>query len=288
MSRPDLAIILGAMKAGTTTLFERLARHPDAVRPNQKEPSFFSHDEQWERGAEHYFGLWPDDVGDRTLLEASAAYTKRPRFPDTFDRMRRFVDERGLEIRFVYSLRDPIERTRSQITHEIAGGKKKHKLVDAMEGDLAGHTLCPSMYAMQIDDFLRRFDRDQLLLVRFDELRKDTDRIVEEAATFLGLDPGRLGKGKRQYNPSVGKYEKSKAWSLAETVGLDRLTGLLPEGALDSIRDALGERIEGKFEFTEAQEQAHLHALEADLIRLRDVHGVDISRWTLPPGIDEG
>ena len=40
------ALIIGAMKAGTTTLFDHLAAHPAVAPSHPKEPGFFAFDDQ--------------------------------------------------------------------------------------------------------------------------------------------------------------------------------------------------------------------------------------------------
>ena len=76
-ARPDRPIpdfvILGAMKAGTTTLLFRLQRHPDVLAGGRKEPNFFSRDENFSKGVDWYATRWPDSpVGLRG--EASVEY----------------------------------------------------------------------------------------------------------------------------------------------------------------------------------------------------------------------
>jgi hypothetical protein len=73
------AIIIGAMKSGTTSLFEYLAGHPMLAPCREKEPDFFARDERWRRGRSWYEGLWrPAPPADGFALEASTSYTKLP------------------------------------------------------------------------------------------------------------------------------------------------------------------------------------------------------------------
>lgn len=287
MSTPDLAIVIGAMKAGTTTLFERLGTHPRVARSEPKEPGFFSRDANWNQGADWYRERWPADLDGRVRLEATTGYTMLPRFPETFDRMSAYLDEQGLEARFVYSLRDPIERIRSHLTHWLAGNQDA-KLFDHDRGAMSGHVLGISMYARQLDAFRERFDRSQLKLVRFAELAEDTEAVLADVASFLDLDPDRLGEGEAVHNPSTEKYRKSRAWEVAETLGLDRLTDVLPEDVLEQVRGSLGDPIEAKIELDEAKRRSYLRALAADLERLRDVHDVAIDGWQRPPSLEDG
>lgn len=286
MSAPDLVIVIGAMKAGTTTLFQRLGSHPEIVRSNPKEPVFFGRDDLWKRGYDWYQDRWPSDLDGRVRLEASTGYSMQPRHPHTFRRMRDYLDDEGLEARFVYSLRDPLERIRSQLTHWRAAGMED-KLFDHDRSSLSGHALTVSMYAMQLDAFLEHFDRDALEIVRFEDLTRDPDVVVADLAERLGLESDRLEPGRRVHNPSVGKYEKSWAWEASEAIGLDRLTHLLPEAWLDEVRSVLGRRIEAKVRLSTSQREAYLAALDADLRRLRDHHGIDVDAWTLPTRLED-
>lgn len=273
------------MKAGTTTLYERLAQHPGVARPKRKEPGFFT-EEDSTRESESYRELWPEELDGRVRIEASTGYTRYPRNPRTFARMRAYADEHELDVRFVYSLREPLERIRSHLTHWVAAGMDAQTM-HARNGSLTGPPLAVSMYAMQIDAFTRHFDLDQLKLVRFEELVEATETTLADIASFLGLDPDQLNKSQRVHNPSSEKYRKSKAWSAMEALGLDRLTGALPEPVVEHARNLLGDPLGGKIELTPAQEDAYLRALAVDIRRLRDVYDVDVSNWRLPedPGV---
>ena len=61
MRLPDFFII-GAAKAGTTSLYALLARHPDFALPRAKEPEFFARDELYAAGIESYAARY-DAVG---------------------------------------------------------------------------------------------------------------------------------------------------------------------------------------------------------------------------------
>ena len=74
MKLPDF-IVIGAMKAGTTSLFNWLGTHPEVSLPRTKEPNFFSDDSRWSRGVDEYARLF-EECGTATLTaEASVAYT---------------------------------------------------------------------------------------------------------------------------------------------------------------------------------------------------------------------
>lgn len=280
--------MIGAMKAGTTTLFRRLTEHPGIEPCSIKEPGFFTHDDQWAKGHTWYRGLWPDQLDGRVRLEASTTMTKRPRFPHAPDRLARYAEEHGLDVHLIYSLRDPIDRIRSHLTHLIAGGKLTDQLTNVRKGSIGGNSLCISMYAMQLEAYLDVFDRDRIHLVRFEHLVEDPQAILDDIADALGLPKHPWGAQERVHNPTTGKWEKSPAWKVLEAAGLDRLSELMPDRLREPVRRALGDRIEGHVDLRPEQEQAYLRALQADLERLREAHGVDLDGWTLPGAFGEG
>ena len=87
MTLPDF-IIIGAAKAGTTSLYAMLDRHPDIFMPRQKEPEFFARDDLYAQGldsyAENFAGAEPGQV----VGEASTLYSLSPLFGQTAARIK--------------------------------------------------------------------------------------------------------------------------------------------------------------------------------------------------------
>ncbi len=104
-------LIIGAMKGGTTSLFNHLSKHPRINACKIKEPGFFSH--QWEKGEKWYLNLWKNVNKDDILLEATANYSKKHLFPETAKRISDFAKANQYRFQFIYIMRDPIERMES-------------------------------------------------------------------------------------------------------------------------------------------------------------------------------
>src|SRR6476620_2382472 len=107
--RPSL-LILGAKKAGTTTLYEHLVTHPQ-VLPNRtwKEIRFFELPELYSKGFGSYLGNFPTrrEARGRISLDASPSYLF---FPHIAERIRKDL---GSDIRMIALLRNPIDRAYS-------------------------------------------------------------------------------------------------------------------------------------------------------------------------------
>src|SRR5260370_32298000 len=114
MPKPNFFII-GAMKAGTSSLHSYLGNHPAVFMCTPKEPAFFQNHrpEDPSRPYKHdlnaYLALFAD-AGDRPIVgESTTDYTKLPKWPGVTEWILAF----NPDARFLYIMRDPIHRTLS-------------------------------------------------------------------------------------------------------------------------------------------------------------------------------
>src|SRR5690349_6371993 len=116
---PDF-LIIGAQKAGSTSLASYLAAHPCVVPPRWNEAHFF--DLNYERGVDWYRSLFPVGVrarlnsrlrGRRHLTgDSTPHYIVHPRMPA---RARDLLPA----ARIIILLRDPVDRAHSHYHHEV-------------------------------------------------------------------------------------------------------------------------------------------------------------------------
>ena len=231
------------MKAGTTSLFNYLAAHPQIAASRVKEPDFFAGGlrKGKKRSAARYFALWPDfdPARHRYALEASPSYSKFPMHGQAPARMARFAAERGARFKLIYLLRDPVDRIESHVAHNIARRPGR-----PTSGPFA-EEIAVSRYARQLDRFLRRFPREDLLLLDFDDLRADPLALVGRALDFLGLETPPDFAVRPPANPR---------------------------------RDANGS---AEFRLDEGQRATLRAALRDDVADLRDRFGVDVAKWNI-------
>ena len=72
-------MIIGAMRCGTTSLFNYLAEHPEICPAINKEPEYFSENQGHKVQVDNYNDLWPYyNSNHKYVLEASTGYTKYP------------------------------------------------------------------------------------------------------------------------------------------------------------------------------------------------------------------
>lgn len=178
---PDF-IILGAMKAGTTSLFRWLGEQPEVHRPSVKEPHFFSEDGVWRKGVAWYGRLFVDAAPNELTGEASASYTRPAGGVAAADRMRRVIPD----ARLIYVVREPIERLRSHYRHEVQRGRERRWMAEALEGPESDY-IGTSRYFSRLQPFIEAFPREQLCVVRLEDLLDQSSGAWAEVLDHLGL-----------------------------------------------------------------------------------------------------
>jgi hypothetical protein len=179
----NFVLIIGAMKSGTTSLYDYLVTHPEIAACARKEPSFFAADRR-AKLPRRYYRLWPefDPARHRYAMEASVDYTKQPRYPTVMKRIGAFPGR----FKFIYIVRDPVDRIESHLAHNIAKGR-------ITRDDYASRlpsAVSISRYGYQLDAFRAPLGDPEVLLLDFDELRRDPMTLLGRVVDFLGIDPG--------------------------------------------------------------------------------------------------
>jgi hypothetical protein len=172
--------IIGAMKAGTGSLYHYLAGHPDIYASPVKEPKFFANPSPSDRELREYRALFDGRTTERWVFEASGAYSKHPHRNGVPERIQRMAPE----ARFIYVLRHPVERVFSAYTHNLAHGRERRPVRQAVVND--GY-LDVSRYHLQLDQYLKIFPRNRILVLLFEDLVTQRAETVHRVFRFLGL-----------------------------------------------------------------------------------------------------
>jgi Sulfotransferase family len=207
---PNLFLI-GAAKAGTTSVYHELARHPAIYMSPIKEPHFFSRiepassrkaffphvDDEGE-----YLALFAGATNEEVLGEASTSYLWDRR---AAERIKRVVPE----ARILILLRDPIDRAYSQYWNDVREGIERRSFLDALiEEQRSGpggwgvsslYIDC-GRYGDQVATYLDEFG-DRVLVLFFEDLVRDEARTIADIHSFLGVGPATAGTALPRMNP---------------------------------------------------------------------------------------
>jgi hypothetical protein len=181
-------IIVGATKAGTTSLDFYLSLHPEIHMARPKEPRFFIDAQEpfgrWGRGLNWYRGLF--QTGKRLCGEASPAYTHSPAVPGVPERMAQLVPNAKL----IYLVREPMERMKSHFLMHCRQKGCSESLGDFLSSNPESRCLLASCYGSQLERFLEFFPLERILLVESEELARNRGNILRRIFEFLGVDAG--------------------------------------------------------------------------------------------------
>jgi hypothetical protein len=195
------AIIAGAQKAGTTSLFGYLAGHPQCLRPLTKEVNYF--DQNHFRGERWYRMHFPrgtmDERRRRRGQAAALGIDASPHY--MFDsgvaaRVRRLLPD----AKAIFLLRNPVNRAYSHYHHEVRRGREHKAFEECIELEVEQQTeggrtsqplsyLTRGVYVDQLCNWRDHFPAEQMLIVEAERMFRSPREVLEQVLAFLGLDP---------------------------------------------------------------------------------------------------
>ena len=270
------AIIIGAMKCGTTSLFSYLSQHPQISAATIKEPCFFSTDKQWERGLDWYQTLWNWEPGTHKIaLEASTSYTRIPTYQNSPARIQEAAAA-GHDFKFIYIVRDPIERIQSHFTYSDALGHPE-AIVDISRG-VHSDLLTTSMYAKQLDYYRKFFSDDSLLVIKFSDLKKNPQELLKRICAFLQIDESfEFQDITKTINKNAGRIKKDPMWdALRKAKIFDPIARALPSRYKQAIHSIYGKKVNGNRPLSNDLREFILNMLSHDMHRLKQEYGIDL------------
>lgn len=192
---------IGAQKCASTWLHRILAEHPQVAVPAVKEVDFFSY--RYDHGYQWYERCFEHAGTARARGEISPSYFAEPTVPQ---RVARYLPQ----AKILLSLRDPVERAMSNHRHEVRVGHLRGPDLD-FETGLRNNPLYveQGLYATHLRNWLRYFDRSQLLIVLMEDIEADPRTVCRQVYSFLGVDEAFVPAG------LVQRYNRSFAtrWS---------------------------------------------------------------------------
>lgn len=258
------AIIIGSMKSGTTALYNYLIEHPHICGAVYKEPEFFSENQGHALQIDNYEKLWNFNTNKHKIaLEASTGYTKYPSEPN----VPRSIYNYGIQPKFIYIVRNPIDRILSQYQHVISNENWSNNKI------VSSKTISLSSYFLQLSKFRQYFPKENILIVSYDELSKRPGETVSRVFKFLEID--------RFYLNNYKIYNKTNFTDPAEALLSQKypsIYNLLPETAKNKIFN-LSFSKKAMDLLRRKQIKTLRKKLRGDMKKFQDEYGFDVSEW---------
>lgn len=202
-------LVVGAARAGTTSLYRYLAQHPDVYMSPTKEINFFSqkfiptqHIE--EMSIKDYNKYFQGATNEKEIGESSPSYLWVPEAAkDVFKLLPR--------AKIIIILRNPVDRIISDYNFSRLFGYNRDELKDLIEkfGDVedsswhSPHVMIQKgMYSEQVKQYLTLFNQEQVRIFLYDELYQKPEGLMIKIYNFLDINNRFLPNLSKKYNKS--------------------------------------------------------------------------------------
>ena len=290
------AILIGAQKAGTTSIYNWLSQHPDILAPDWAKDNFalFSNNDLYDKIDESYGHILSERNNEKVVMTGNVNYL-----------FLHFVAERIHEFdsqtKLICSLRNPVERAFSAYNYALERDIESRTFEDAISDELRlGDECYPTMwekdqkcyikhgmYHEQLSNYFRHFSGDQVFISFFEDLVNNNERLMKELLEFLEIDtsfkvdffPKNVSRGSSR-SKLINKLIYSN--SVRQNPLLVGLRKIIPFKTRFKLRRALisvnaKKTSRGKL-FPETKKKL-VYIFEEDILRLQDLLKRDLRHW---------
>lgn len=224
---PDF-IIVGAQKAGSTYLQQILDSNPhiemspnfckiikDEKRVSLREIHFFNSNDFKSKGVRWYKLFFNDNgkiQGEKTPTYICQKFSH--------ERMFKTIPKAKL----ILLIRNPVDRLFSAYTQRGAGYDENKSFEENIEQDMAENPesglISRGFYIDQIQNLLRFYPKDQLLIIVTEQMKENPKRVYEKVCGFLRVDCVDVDFNKKinvnKYKSKMNKETEEKLYNLYE------------------------------------------------------------------------
>ena len=306
-------IILGAVKAGTTSLYNYLGQHPDIQMSSSNWPRYFHvangapdfdalasryGDDLRAESEDRFHMMCPPSV-PRDINDYAAMWTYddsrvmgeiSPTYLHDADVCTR-IAERIPNARLIAVLRNPVERAYS---HFVMDRRRGWEPIPDFDDALAaepteveefwwgrGQYMRHGMYASSIKQYQEAFPRDQLKIMFYDDLIADPGSYLREMFEFIGVDPEiQIDTSTRHHKGLVKSASLKSRLLCAQFPGKQFLKRHLPSATREKIQGRIEDAThEEPMPLSSATRNHLIDFFRTDVLALQSLVDRDLSHW---------
>ena len=288
-------LIIGVQKSGTTSIYNYLGQHPQVYMSPIKETNFLEKD--WEKVGkeqgiynsngidtwEKYCQLFAGSKDEIALGEASPNYLFHYR--SSVERILKYVPEAKL----IAILRNPIERAYSDYLMHIRDeiGEQLSLKTEIELRPKSSFLLKKGFYYTQLQYYFEHFDKSQLKIYLYDDLKANPVKLMQDLYKFIGVDssfcPDMSEKVQTAQIPKSRLVNRLlKRQNPVRSFAAKTLKLFLPEARRQKIRSQLIKlNSDGKEKAKLSQEEREIlqDLYQEEIVSLQELIGRDLSSW---------
>ncbi|MBE9062318.1 sulfotransferase [cf. Phormidesmis sp. LEGE 11477] len=295
MQMPNF-LIIGAAKAGTTSLYSYLAQHPQIYMSEQKEPRFFALEGEQpsyggitqgiNRGSistlADYQKLFEGVSDEVAVGEASTIYLYSEK---ASDRIQHHIPDAKL----IAVLRNPADRAFSSYVHLVRDGFETLSFAEGLraEPNRREENWQPlwfyqhrGFYYGQLKRYFDRFDSQQIKVYLYEDLVRSAQTVAQDIYQFLGVDDGFVPDLTRSNVSGIPKRRWLQNLFMKDNPLKSVVKPLLPKQMRKRIsRDVHRQNTGDKPAFPPEVRQQLIETYREDILKLQDLLNRDLSGW---------
>jgi Sulfotransferase domain len=273
MRVPDF-IVIGAHKAGTTSLHHYLQQHPEIfLIPNKGTDLLTQRKIVTLNDATEYLAQFEGASETQTLGEVSSVYLHAN---GVAARIKRLFPQ----VKIVAVLRNPAERAYSCQLWRHAYTPKELRNFDEILLN-SPQILRPGLYGQHLETYLSFFEQSQIKLMLFDDFQKNPHQFFQELYSFIGVESSFIPDSSQKYH--VSKLKLNNLSSKLLQVGLNAnqtLKSLIPKSIRSFVRETLSQRSKApKLKMSRELRAKLIDYYYNDIVRLQELTGLNCSHW---------
>ncbi len=224
------AVVIGAQKCGTTTLYEDLRQHPDIILAEKESSGLLDPGLLTPSGRRRYRSLFPRLRPGAVAVDVATTYAMLPVHDGVAERAHALEPD----LQVFYIVRDPLRRVVSHHHHDLGLGLCGPDIDDAVRehAPLVDNT----RYATQVRPWVEAFGRERIHVIRFEDYVADRSDGVAQVHRALGLPLRPLART-GVHNASSERRVPRGAWRTASTNPVYRrvIRPLIPRSARGAL-----------------------------------------------------
>jgi hypothetical protein len=172
-------VVVGPARAGTTWIDEYLRRHKDVCLPEEvKEIHFFNF--KYDKGLDWYFSHFQPHNTDQIVGEVCPTYFHLPQVAQR-------IYEVNPNCKIICTLRNPIDRSSSLYVHMMRYGYLKPGISFKEAVKERPVLVESSRYHTHVTRWREYFGEQNVCILMYDDLKRDSVGFVKTLCDFLGL-----------------------------------------------------------------------------------------------------
>ncbi len=189
------AVITGAGRSGTTTLYKYLENHPEVCFSDIKEIHYFSVEDLYKRGEKYYHSFWKHCKEEKIKVAADTYLLIDKKAP------RRIADYNP-EMKIIIILRNTVERAWSSFQYAVNNGyiPENKSFIQSIQDEefhiknsdiTVQNNLCnvwQSMYFEHISYWSEFFPRENILILKTSDLKNNPENLLNQLSAFLNIE----------------------------------------------------------------------------------------------------